>query len=68
MQNKKMSDLENGQDHRVNICNGPSRQQISTSIKVNFEHFSLAVFSIYSRFKMRDFEYVGQGHDVQHSQ
>ena len=50
------------------IRKGPIRWQILTSIKVIPEHFSLALtgFEI-SRFKIRDIENVGQGHDIQHS-
>ena len=43
--------------------NGPIQWQISTSIKVILEHFSLAFIV----FKILDLEDVGQGHDVQYS-
>ena len=49
-----------------NIRNGSIRWQIATSIKVIFEHLSLA-FEILT-FKIRDLENVGQGNNVQHSQ
>ena len=49
--------------------NGFIRWQISTSIKVTLEHFSLAltVFQ-YSHLKFRDVENVGQCHDAHHLQ
>ena len=52
-----------------NICNGSNRWQISTSVKVVHEHFSLAlaVLEIFN-VKIREINNVGQGHDVQHSQ
>ena len=52
-----------------NIRNDPVRWQISTSIKITSEQFSLAltVFQIFT-FQIRDLENVGQSHNVQHSQ
>ena len=50
-----------------NIHNAPISWNISTSIKVIYEHFSLALTSSrYPHFKFRDVANVGQGHEIQH--
>ena len=68
MHNKKMFDLENkGQRNGVTSRNGSIRCQISTSIKVILEHFSLAL-AMFKVFKLGDLENVNQLHDVQHMQ
>ena len=47
-----------------NLRNGPIRWQVSTSIKIILEHFSLALTSTrYSHFKVHNLEDVGQSHD-----
>ena len=54
---------------KSNNHNGPVRWQMSTSITVLLEHFSLALhFWRYSHLKTLGLENVGQGHDAQHSQ
>ena len=58
-----------GQDHTEYNIRHHIRWQISFSIKVIFEYFSLAltIFQIFT-FKIRELENVGQNHDIQHSQ
>ena len=51
------------------IHNCPILEQMSTSIKVILEHFSIALtVSRYLHFKIRGVKKVAQGRDVQHSQ
>ena len=52
-----------------NVRDGPIRWQISTSIKVVLEHFSLALTVLrISHFKICDLENVGECNVVQNSQ
>ena len=55
-----------GQGHRVQQCShGPIRWQTSTSLKVIFKHFSLALTILrYLHFKICDVENIGQCHDI----
>ena len=56
-------------DVEYNIRNNAIRWRISTSVKVIARIFTLAlaVFEIWT-FQMFDFESLGQGHRIQHSQ